>query len=441
MRPTTGKVLAVLMVLGLFAAACGNSESGDGDDGGGEASGGTVAGAGDTDEFVPSDEPGVSDDTIRVGGVASVTNPIGGNYGDSFAGVEAYFAMVNDGGGIYGRQLELAAQEDDQVANNQAAVQSVLSDDVFAVLPVATLLFTGAPDLASAGVPTFGWNIQKEWSEGPNLFGEKGSYLCFVCTGPVWPWVAQEMGVEKIGILAYGISEQSTQAAEGFRDSFEQYGVGEVVFFDNSLPYGVPDLSGEVSEMKAQGVEMVLTAMDQNGVRNLQLEMQRQGLDAIQYLSNAYDPEWVEANGETFEGSVVGIQFWPFEEETDIPPGMDEYQQWMEETGGPQNEISMAGWLNAQLFVEGLTAAGPEFTQQSVVDVINQMEAWTADGLKPPTNWTTAHEQEGPNACFSLLEIGPDGYTPTFTEPGKPFICLDNDEDATELPEAEITAG
>ena len=34
-------------------------------------------------------------------------------------------------------------------------------------------------------------------------------------------------------------------------------------------------------------------------------EMKKQGLDAIQYLPNGYDHEFVEENGEFFEGSYV----------------------------------------------------------------------------------------------------------------------------------------
>lgn len=440
MRSTTRGILGALLVLMLLAAACGNSETDDatdttsapdtdddGDDGG----------DGGTDEFVPVDAPGVTDDTIRVAGVTSTTNPLGGNYGDAYDGVKAYFEMINSEGGIYGRQLELVAEHDDQVSNNQAEVQAILAqDDVFAVLPVATLLFTGAVDLVEANVPTFGWNIQVEWAEGDNLFGEKGSYICTDCTGPVWPWVAEQMGAENVGILAYGISAQSKDAAAGFRKSFELYENADIVFFDDSLQFGVPDLSGEVAEMKEKGVDLVLTAMDQNGVVTLQREMNKQGLDAIQYLSNAYDPEFIEEFGDLFEGSVVGIQFWPFEEETDEPEGMTNYRKWIEEVGGPMNEISMSGWLSADLFVTGLREAGPDFSRQKVIDGINSLTDWDADGLNAGFDWTLAHEDEQPDACFALLEVDPDGYEVAYGEPGEPFVCLDNKSE--ELPEAEF---
>src|SRR5215831_12283417 len=121
----------------------------------------TAAGAdAPSQQFPPVNQPGVTPTGINVGGVASKTNPLGGDYASAFDGVQAYFDMVNASKdkGIYGRKLRLTSQRDDQVAMNRQEVQALLSQDgVFAVLPVAVLLFTGADLLGQAGVPTFGW--------------------------------------------------------------------------------------------------------------------------------------------------------------------------------------------------------------------------------------------------------------------------------------------
>jgi branched-chain amino acid transport system substrate-binding protein len=427
------KAVALVAVIMLLAVACGNS----GDDDGvattdPSTNGPPTTGAdgpdrteGDTDTFVALDEPGVTDDTIRIGGVVAETNPLGGNYEDAFAGTEAYFAMVNDRGGIYGRTLELTSRRDDSVAMNQAEVQALIArDDVFAVVPVATLLFTGAVDLVDAGIPTFGWNIQADWTEGENLFGEKGSFLCLTCPRPSWPWVARQLGRERVGILGYGQSDQSKECAAGWRNSFETFPTAEVVYYDDTLAYGVPDLSGEVRAMRDADVDLILTCMDQNGVVTLAREANRQQLDAIQFLNNAYDDRFVADFGELFEGSVVAIQFWPFEETTDQPQGMLDYLEWMETTGGPVNEISVAGWMAADLFVTGLREAGPEFSRQKVIDGINALTHWDAEGLNTGYDWTIAHTSEQPDGCFAMLTIESGAFVPSFGAPGQPFACI-----------------
>lgn len=414
-----GRYLAVGIASGLLAAACGNSS---GERGSSEQE----------SEAVAVDAPGVTDDVIRVGGVASVTNPLGGKWDGQFQGVEAYFEMVNEDGGVHGRRLELAVQHDDQVANNDAAVQELLTqDDVFAVLPVASLLFTGADDLVRANVPTFGWTINPEWegtSEEPkdNFFGMNGSFLCFGCPSPVTPFLADQLGVGSIGLLAYNVP-QSADCATGVERSFDEYaapGSAAVRFVDKSLSYGTTDLSVQVAQMKDAGVDLVLTCMDFQGVVTLAQEMNRQSLDAVQYMVNAYDPELLTEFGDLFQGSVVMTYFTPFEVE-DPPEGLQTYLEWMDRTGTVKNENTLTGWVNAALFVDGLREAGPDFSRQKLIDAINAMTEWDADGLLHGIDWTRAHTEAGDPVCPAFSRIEGDEFVPVFGEPGKPFVCLD----------------
>jgi hypothetical protein len=180
-------------------------------------------------QFPPVDQPGVTSTQINVGGVVAKTNPLGGDYAAAFNGVQAYFNMVNASKdkGIYGRKLNLTSKRDDQVGMNRQEVQGLISEDnVFAVLPVATLLFTGADLLGQSGIPTFGWNINAEWGSEqapgpPNMFGEKGSYLCFTCPSQTLPWLAQKLHKKKIGLLAYQVP-QSAVGAKGVQATLDK---------------------------------------------------------------------------------------------------------------------------------------------------------------------------------------------------------------------------
>ncbi len=412
----------------LVAAGCGNSSESGG-------SGGSDDAADDADGEVEAvDAPGVTDTEIHVGGVASTTNPLDGKFGEAFDGVEAYFAMVNEDGGVHGRELVLAAEHDDQVANNDAAVQALLTqDDVFAVLPVASLLFTGADELVDANMPTFGWTLNPEWegtSEDPreNLFGQNGSFLCFGCASPVTPYVADLAEASRIGLLAYNVP-QSADCATGIERSFETYqepGAPTVAFSDKSLTYGVADLSVQVSRMKDEGVDLVMTCMDLQGVVALAREMRRQSLDAVQYLPNGYDQGLLDEFGDLFQGSYVLTFFAPFEVE-EPPAGLQDYLEWMERTGGEPTENSMNGWLSAALLVEGLREAGPGFTQQKVIDAINQLTDWDADGLLGGVDWTRAHTESPDPSCVALSRIEGDEFVPVPGVPGEPFVCLDRE--------------
>src|SRR5262245_66085487 len=131
MRSRAARVVASLLVVGVIAVGCGNADETATDDT--EATDGTGPGGSgptttaDLTKYVPLDEEGVTDDEIRVSGIASATNPLGGNYGDAFDGTKAYFAMINDGGGIYGRDLTFVEGHDDQVSKNQQEAQAILA--------------------------------------------------------------------------------------------------------------------------------------------------------------------------------------------------------------------------------------------------------------------------------------------------------------------------
>jgi ABC-type branched-subunit amino acid transport system substrate-binding protein len=305
-------------------------------------------------------------------------------------------------------------------------VQALISlDKVFAVLPVATLLFTGAAKLADQRVPTFGWNINDEWGGSAYLFGDKGSYLCADCAYPTWPWVAKKLGAKNVALLAYGVP-QSQQCSQGQKKSFERWPSAKVAYEDSTVPFGATDLSVQVSKMKDAGVDFVLTCIDTNGAITLAKEMKKQGLNATQYLPNGYDYELLDKFGDVMEGSIVGIQFTPFEAEK-IPPALQEYFTWIDKTpGAKRGELSLAGWMDAQMLVEGLKLAGPEFSREKVVNGLNSLTHWNADGINSGVDWTIAHDKSAPESCFAMVKVQNKKFVPQFGQPGKPYVCLDN---------------
>jgi ABC-type branched-subunit amino acid transport system substrate-binding protein len=201
-----------------------------------------------------------------------------------------------------------------------------------------------------------------------------------------------------------------------------------VGFKDSALTYGTTDLSVQVSRMKDAGVDIIYPCLDLQGVVTLAKELKKQQVDAIQIMPNSYDKELTDDFGDLFEGSYVQTYFAPFET-PDPPPGLSEFKTQMEKAGLTITENSIVGWLNAALFVEGLKAAGPEFTQAKVVEAINKMDDWTADGVLAGVDWTTQHTA-APRFCPAVSRIEGSAFVPAFTEEGKPFVCWDNGADS-----------
>lgn len=401
-----------LLALVLASGACSNSSSG--------SSGGKASNSNKT-----VDQPGITKDTIRVGGVVAKTNPLNGPYASAFDGTQAYFNMMNASGGIYGRKLQLVSKRDDQVGNNQQEVQGLLQqDNVFAALPIATILsFSGAKPLAEQNVPAFGWGINDEWTGPKNLFGLDG-YTCVTCPTPQMPLVTKTLGKKKVGVVAYNVAN-SKDCADTIKKAYEKYPAGgSVEFLTSSLSFGDSDFSVEVDQMKGKGVDFVATCIDQNGALSLAKEMKKQNLDATLYLANAYDHKFIAANKEFFNGAIVLTMFAPFETRPQ-PPGLVEFNKWMDKAKLEKNESAMVGWLSADLFVQGLKGAGPDFTRQKVIDAVNapKLRDYTAGGLLAGSQ-TVAHDKNFTQSCDAYLKVVNGKYVPAFVPKGKAFVCF-----------------
>jgi ABC-type branched-subunit amino acid transport system substrate-binding protein len=427
--------VAIFAAVCLLGAGCSNSSSGGTSKQTGSATSDTAAQPTGASTFPPVNEPGVTSTEIRVSGVTATTNPLGGNYGAAYDGVQAYFDMVNHQGGIYGRKLVLAQTHDDHLSNNLREVESIIDNDKpFAVLPVATALFTGAQLLTHAGIPTFGWNIQQDWVGPPNLFGHVGA-LCLGsgCTNASFPSIAYRLHKTRVAAFAYSVT-QSASCVDHISASFARYPTAKVVFADKSLSFGVTDVSADIKRMGDANADFVTTCMDENGTLTLVREMHQQGIKAQLFLPNGYDAEFMARNAALFEGTIVAVQEAPLETTPQFP-ALRDFVHWMDARHAVKNENSLIGWINADEFVTGLKGAGPNFSRQKVIDALNHMTAYDAGGLTPPIDWTTRHTQQPAVLCAAFLRVHNGKFVPEFGEPGKPLACLQ--EPVTDLTRAK----
>jgi ABC-type branched-subunit amino acid transport system substrate-binding protein len=429
------RMLAALTALVVVSAACGNSKSQSETSTTKPGTTLTTGNATDIHKFVPVTAKGVTDKEISVDVISSKTNPLHGRYAEIADGMQAYFNMVNSEGGLYGRQLVIGKRRDDisGLTNRPQIQQALATDNAFATF-IATLQFMGADLLQAAHQPTFGWNINGEYGDKNALFGNE-SALCNgkSCTLMFGSWLAKKLGITKVAVLAYGVNQSSIDCGEGTVASFEHYGVAQVVFHDFSLPFAQADLTAQVAQMKSKGAQMVFTCMDRDETLVLAKEMKKQKLNAIQQLPNGYDPAFIKANAQYYEGSIVVPQFTALEWQPQLPE-IKLFEKWMKAQDKPIYEISVIGWIAAYQYVLALKLAGPEFSQQKIIDALNTQTDVTVNGLIPTIDWATnGHidpvkhpESRDKISCANFLVVKSGVFTPTFATAEKPYVCLDN---------------
>src|SRR5205085_11486212 len=107
---------------------------------------------------------------------------------------------------------------------------------------------------------------------------------------------------------AYGVSAESTDCADGIRNSFQKYPTAQVGYEDKSLPFAAP-LAAQVTAMKNAGVKFIGTCIDFNESFALGKEMRRQGITALQERPNGYDAGFAAKNADALEGAIVSPSF------------------------------------------------------------------------------------------------------------------------------------
>jgi hypothetical protein len=103
----------------------------------------------------------------------------------------------------------------------------------------------------------------------------------------------------------------------------------------------------------------------------------------------------------------------------------------MAKDGKPLSEIAMVGWINADEAYQGIKAAGPNFTRDSVVAATNKMTDYTAGGLVQPIDWSRQHvapteddpATHGPKYdCATVVKVV-NGTFQMVGDKSKPWMC------------------
>ena len=419
-RARRARALLAVGAAAIVVAACSNSTSSS-------SAGGSGA-------------PGVTATSIKVGSIADITGPLSSDFAPLVDGVKAYFAMVNAAGGVNGRKLDLAYQRDDQGSSTTdltVAQQLVEQDHVFAIVGVGTPFFGGATYLAHQGVPTFGYQVSTDWSDGPSLFAAYGSYLDFSTGAMGYAYVAKQLHSTSVGVIAYGVP-QSADACQASVQGLHTFGV-TVGYQDLALGFGT-DPTADVLQMKAHHVDLILTCLDVSGNVALARALVQNGVSAKQVWLNGYDRSTLQQYASLMNGVTLSVQHVPFEASAAYPgvyPGMDAYLAAMQkyQPQSTYNETALDGWINAAQFVAGLRAVGRNLTQAKVVAAINQTTTFNGEGLQTPVDWTKSHTQDVGPFCAAYVVVQNGKFVPEFVQGSHSvFVCFNRGSDTPVTP-------
>jgi len=336
-------------------------------------------------------EVGVTDDTILVGCSNSFSGPLvypGTQLVNN--GLEAYFAYVNDRGGVHGRKIMTQYYDDgykpqNAVANTKRLVEQ---DKVFAIVssqgtpPVmATLKY-----LTQNKVPLI-FPFQ-----GVPITGQKTIFTSFTPytnqSELVVTWLVKVKGFKRIGILY-----QDDKYGYTFRDpakkTLAKFGLKLVAA--ESYKRGAKDLSAQVAKLRQANLDAcLLVATPPPGAAFLR-EAHKQGWKDTKIISSGplTDEKYINLSGGVGEG-IWGLSLWP-DPVNSTDPAVVEYREVVEKYGKDRdktpNRYSLYGYYYAKLFVAGLQRAGRDLTRESYIAALEGIKGWK-NGITPPVSFS-----------------------------------------------------
>lgn len=442
MNPRFIRLLALIVIALFSVAGCGGDDDSSAD---GQAP--TVApppdGAEDEESEASGDSPGndgsnqvrgISEDTVRLGVLASLTSPQGPPFPGFDDGVRARIERANLEGGVNGRTIELAEVYDDgqdPAANLDLARAAVERDDIFALSVVSTAFLPQTSDyLAAEAVPFVGWGFMPGFCDNDYGFGFNGCLVSteLANTSLILPLV-EGLDLDPEG-LKWAIISGDDQIGD---DSVRSAGFvitdlgGELVYAESSVPQGQPvtDYSPYIQDILASDPDVVLLSINFGDAVPLAGGLNASGYDGRILTYSGYIPGLLEASPDVasaLDGSYVIPQFPP--QESGVP-AIEQMLADLEEIGAePFISLGVAsGYWSADLFVAMLEAAGPDVTGESFAQLANDGFSYQSPLEGSLGEIVFPRDKSVAVPCASLVQVEGTSYVPLL-----PVTCYDNVE-------------
>ena len=377
--------------------------------------------------------PGVTATQVSVGSIASLTGAIAADFASFVPGIQAYLDTVNASGGVGGRKIVLTASLDDAGTSfNQLSHTLIQQDGVFAAF-ISTFFFT--PGLfVQTKTPTFGYNTSGNWTPDPNLFGAGGSTQDYNYGAQPIAYLMKQLHAKSAAVMSYGPAISSSyDACHTSAQKLQAAGINVVYTnLDESLG---GDYTPAVQRMQQSGADFVFTCMQSSDNVTLARAIKQYGLNVHQLWFNGYDNSLLSQYSSLMQNVYLNLNGnVPFQVATAYPgkyPGMDQYLAAMNKysPANTYSDLALQGWQSAALLVEGIKRAGSNLTQANVVNQINQITNFTANGVSSVVDWTKLHTVTLTSfpGCSAFVKVVGTKFVPAVAKAPQTIVCLAKD--------------
>ncbi|MGF7235450.1 MAG: ABC transporter substrate-binding protein [Frankia sp.] len=363
--------------------------------------------------------PGVTPTDVTYGLLYPTTGVDTSTFTPYRAGIDARLGLANDQGGIYGRRIQYTWADDGATAqNNLVQAQHLVNyNKVFGVQEFSSSPQGSAPWLNREGIPVVGTSDDAVWAQYNNMF----SYFNLITPhgGSITTWgdYAKSQHTKKVAVLIAQLSPESEAFGTEMAASMRAVGIQVQIINFDAVNLDTPEL---VARIRDSGADMITGVFDATKFVLTTLAV-RAAIPTIKILSASGYDLGILAVGKNLAGMGVFTAFLPFE--TPVPAQkifINAMTKYSPQQLQPANEIALVGWIETDLLLRGLQAAGRCPTRQSFITNLRNVTNYSAGGLLA-TSVDMKSLFGKLTVCYSFLQISHDGKK--FVPVGPKSLC------------------
>jgi ABC-type branched-subunit amino acid transport system substrate-binding protein len=365
--------------------------------------------------FLNAEVPGINSHEIVIGSCSVLDGPASQLGQQLVMGATAYINMVNASGGVNGRKIVLHAYEDaydpDKATTCFARLQQ---EKVF-----AAAFFVGTPTAAryvplaeSNHIPLVGLFTGAELLYNPfhhYVVNVRASYFdeTRVQVDNLW-----EQGIRKIAVI-YPSDAFGAAVLDGVKASLKKHSA--TVVAAAVYPRNTPQIDSAMATVRAARPEAVVLVGPYTPVAAVLRKAWQQSWNPM-FLAVSFvgSDDLIREAGSAAEGAVI-TQVMPSYSAVDLPT-VALYRKQLSERfpSAKPGYVSLEGFVDAMVLVEGLKRAGSDLTREKLIVALESMHAMDL-GLGPQLTLNlSATNHKGSQTVYSTVVR--DGAAVPFTD-------------------------
>jgi branched-chain amino acid transport system substrate-binding protein len=319
--------------------------------------------------------PGVSENEVLIGSCSALEGPSHFLGVETVTGAKAYFNLTNDEGGVNGRKLKLISADDSyDPAKTQACFDHLMGEKVFALgffvgtptavkyVPMAESakipvvgLFTGAQTLY---VPLRHWMVNVRAS----YFDETREQV-----DGLW----KTLGYKRIGVI-YPDDAFGTAVLEGVKAALKAIGAEPAAI--GSYQRQTAQVGGAIDTVRGANPEAVVVVGPANTVAPILKQAHAKGWKPL-FLTVSFvgTDELISEAGEDAEGVVITQVVPPYYMTEHKSVALYRRALGKYFPSEQPNFVSLEGFVDAMVMVEGLKRAGKDLTREGLIHAIESI--------------------------------------------------------------------